>query len=144
MKLRLIAVFLLMLLIFTGCNKIGEAPIEIQSSETESNATERDSNKKDDSSVNFTDTTDNKNNLNAQEIEDDGILKILTIGNSFSDDTMQYVYQIAKDVGYKEVKLGNLFIGGCSLDKHATNAKENKASYEYRINTAGCIVKYDS
>ena len=60
MKLRLIAVFLLMLLIFTGCNKIGEAPIEIQSSETESNATECDSNKKDDSSVNFTDTTDTR------------------------------------------------------------------------------------
>lgn len=69
--------------------------------------------------------------------EKDDCLKILTIGNSFSDDSMQYVYQIAKSVGVKQVKLGNLYIGGCSLNTHASNAKEDKGAYEYRTNTQG-------
>ena len=66
----------------------------------------------------------------------DGILKILTIGNSFSDDTMQYVYKIAKSAGVSKIKLGNLYIGGCTLDMHAANARGNKAAYEYRTNFA--------
>ena len=68
---------------------------------------------------------------------DDGVLKILTIGNSFSDDSMQYVYEIAKDAGVENVKLGNLYIGGCTLDVHATNARGNRSAYEYRTNYTG-------
>ena len=73
----------------------------------------------------------------AEKEENKTALNILTIGNSFSDDTMQYVYQIAKAMGYAEIKLGNLFIGGCTLDRHATNAKEDRAAYEYRRNSDG-------
>ena len=69
--------------------------------------------------------------------QDDGVLKILTIGNSFSDDTMQYVHQIALDAGVKAVKLGNLFIGGCTLDRHANNSKADAAVYDYRSNSLG-------
>ena len=69
--------------------------------------------------------------------KEDGILKILTIGNSFSDDSMEYVYQIAKDVGVEKISLGNLYIGGCTLDTHAANAREDKGAYEYRTNTRG-------
>lgn len=72
-----------------------------------------------------------------EDWKEDGVLKILTIGNSFSDDTMEYVYWIAKNVGVKEVKLGNLYIGGCSLDLHASNAKGDKSAYEYRTNSTG-------
>ena len=68
--------------------------------------------------------------------KDDNTLKILTIGNSFSDDTMEYVYKIAKSAGVENVKLGNLYIGGCSLDTHANNARNNSAAYEYRTNNA--------
>ena len=46
--------------------------------------------------------------------KEDGILKILTVGNSFSDDTMEYVWQIADDLGVENIYLGNLFIGGCT------------------------------
>ncbi|MCH5162247.1 MAG: DUF4886 domain-containing protein [Clostridiales bacterium] len=67
---------------------------------------------------------------------DDGVLKILTIGNSFSDDAMEYVWQIADDLGV-EVSLGNLYIGGCTLATHAANAKANKGAYDYRTNTSG-------
>ncbi len=71
------------------------------------------------------------------EWEKDGVLRILTIGNSFSDDTMEYVYQIAKDAGVDKIELGNLYIGGCTLDTHVSNAKSDKAAYEYRTNTRG-------
>lgn len=69
--------------------------------------------------------------------EDDGVLKILTIGNSFSDDTMQYAWQIADSLGVKEIYLGNLYIGGCTLDTHASNAANDSAVYEYRVNSNG-------
>ena len=68
---------------------------------------------------------------------EDGALKILTIGNSFSDDTMQYVYQIAKDMGVSSISLGNLYIGGCTLNTHADNARGDKAAYEFRTNSTG-------
>ena len=64
-------------------------------------------------------------------------IKILAIGNSFSDDCMEYVYDILKSVGVAEVKLGNLYIGGCSLSMHVENAKGDIPAYEYRVNTDG-------
>lgn len=69
--------------------------------------------------------------------DEDGALKILTIGNSFSDDMTQYAWQIADSLGVKEIYLGNLYIGGCSLDTHAANAANNAPAYEYRVNTDG-------
>jgi hypothetical protein len=58
--------------------------------------------------------------------------KLLMIGNSFSDDTIQYVYWMLQDLGVKEIVLANLYIGGCTLDTHWTNANGNKAAYSYR------------
>ena len=64
-------------------------------------------------------------------------LKVLAIGNSFSVDAMEYVYQIAKEVGYEEIVLGNLYIGGCSLQTHAANLKSKAKGYTYYYNTDG-------
>lgn len=72
-----------------------------------------------------------------QNWNDDGVLKILAIGNSFSDDAMEYVYQVAKDAGVQKVKLGNMFIGGCTLATHLSNAKNNRGAYDFRTNTSG-------
>lgn len=72
-----------------------------------------------------------------QNWADDGELKILSIGNSFSDDAMQYVYQVAKDAGVEKITLGNMFIGGCSLATHLSNAKNDRGAYDYRTNTNG-------
>lgn len=69
--------------------------------------------------------------------DDDGALKILTIGNSFSDDTMEYAWQIADSLGVEEICLGNLYIGGCSLDTHYSNAQNDAPAYEFRINIDG-------
>lgn len=73
--------------------------------------------------------------------ETDGELKILAIGNSFSVDAMQYVYQIAQEAGVKKITLGNMYIGGCSLATHLSNARNNSAAYEYHTNTNGTWVK---
>ncbi len=67
----------------------------------------------------------------------DGVLKILTIGNSFSNNTMKYVYEIATACGVNEVYLGNLYIGGCTLDNHAENARSDKGAYIYYHNRNG-------
>lgn len=69
--------------------------------------------------------------------DDDGALKILTIGNSFSDDTMEYAWQIADSLGVEEICLGNLYIGGCSIDTHLSNAENDAAAYDFRYNIDG-------
>ena len=63
---------------------------------------------------------------------DDGIIKILAIGNSFSQDAVeQYLYELFDAEGIKAV-IGNLYIGGCSLEKHWSNASSGAAQYAYR------------
>ena len=64
-------------------------------------------------------------------------LKILAIGNSFSTDSMEYLFQIAKNAGVEEIVLGNLSYSGCSLDQHYSFAKADSGSYTYYKNTAG-------
>ena len=62
-------------------------------------------------------------------------LKILAIGNSFSVDAMEnYLYDILKSADYDQVILGNLYIGGCSLDTHWSNISTGQAAYEFRKN----------
>ena len=64
-------------------------------------------------------------------------LYILAIGNSFSWDAMEYLYQILRDLGYKDIFLGNLYIGGCTLQTHAGNLNNYSSAYEYRTNNSG-------
>lgn len=64
-------------------------------------------------------------------------LKILAIGNSFSDDSLEYFYGIAEDCGAEEISLGNLYIPGCTLETHADNMRGDKAAYDFRTNDSG-------
>ena len=64
-------------------------------------------------------------------------LKVLAIGNSFSTDSMEYLYQIAKAGGVEEIVLGNLYYGGCSLQQHLGFAKADSPEYTYYKNTTG-------
>ncbi len=59
-------------------------------------------------------------------------VRILAIGNSFSQDAVeQYLYELcaAEDI---EVVIGNAYIGGCSLERHVNNAREDAPAYQYR------------
>lgn len=60
-------------------------------------------------------------------------MKILSIGNSFSEDAQRYLNQIAESNG-DNIYCANLYIGGCSLYRHYNNIKENNADYDYQIN----------
>lgn len=66
--------------------------------------------------------------LSAQE----KALKILAIGNSFSEDGIEnYLYDLAKADG-KQIIIGNMYIGGASVELHVKNSREDKAAYSYR------------
>lgn len=60
-------------------------------------------------------------------------LKILSIGNSFSDDAQRYLYQIAR-AGHQEMKVVNAYIGGCSLHRHYTNMLSGERAYQFELN----------
>lgn len=64
-------------------------------------------------------------------------ISILAIGNSFSVDALQYLYNILQDAGYEKIVLGNLYIGGCSLQTHAGHFSGNATAYTYYKNTTG-------
>lgn len=59
-------------------------------------------------------------------------LRILAIGNSFSRDAVeQNLHELAKADGDTAI-IGNLFIGGCSLERHSGNIRDDKHDYVYR------------
>ena len=59
-------------------------------------------------------------------------LKILAVGNSFSQDAVeQYLWELFDAAGI-DVVIGNLFIGGCTLERHWNNAQSGAAAYAYR------------
>lgn len=62
-------------------------------------------------------------------------VKILAIGNSFSEDATHYLYQMATSMDVK-LKVVNLCIGGCSLERHYRNLDLGEKTYSYQIN--GC------
>ena len=65
-------------------------------------------------------------------------VRILAIGNSFSQDAVeQYLHELAEAEGISTI-IGNMFIGGCSLERHVKNARDNAPAYAYRkISTDG-------
>lgn len=60
-------------------------------------------------------------------------MRILSIGNSFSQDAHKWLHKLAKSNGVK-FEIANLYIGGCSLDTHWKNAKENNVHYDLEFN----------
>ena len=52
------------------------------------------------------------------------MLRILAVGNSFSEDATYYLHQILEIAGV-ENQVVNLYIGGCSLEKHWRNIEKN-------------------
>ena len=57
-------------------------------------------------------------------------MNILAIGNSFSQDATRYLKQIG-DSALTDLYVVNLYIGGCPLERHADNARADRAAYAY-------------
>ena len=62
-------------------------------------------------------------------------LKVLAIGNSFSDDGMEHLAEILVGEGYTDFILGNLYYGGCSMDGHKGRIESGAEQYDFRVNT---------
>lgn len=61
------------------------------------------------------------------------MVKILAIGNSFSDDATFFLHDMAK-CGGVDLKVVNLFIGGCVLQLHWENIVNNADDYDRQLN----------
>lgn len=60
-------------------------------------------------------------------------MKILSIGNSFSQDAHRWLHKLAKANGI-ELETANLYIGGCSLETHWKNTQQNNSHYDLELN----------
>ncbi len=67
----------------------------------------------------------------ARKVQNDTI-KILAIGNSFSVDALEdHLPEVMQAEGLTVI-LGNMYIGGCPIDKHVKNLREDLPAYRYR------------
>lgn len=60
-------------------------------------------------------------------------MKILSIGNSFSQDAQRYLHSLG-EVNGKNIKCVNLYIGGCTLRQHYLNLLDDEKSYKFEYN----------
>ena len=66
-------------------------------------------------------------------------LKVLMIGNSYADDTINYAYEIAKAAGIptENILIADIYIGGCTLDTHWQNAQNDAHLYRFGLEKEG-------
>ncbi len=67
------------------------------------------------------------------KLPDSKVLKVLCIGNSFSNGTSQYTSQIAAAMG-KKLEISSLFYGGCSPQNHLDFYNNDEAKYTLYTN----------
>ena len=60
-------------------------------------------------------------------------MNILVLGNSFGQDVTRYLHEIAKKDGV-DIDVINLYIGGCSLERHYNNTITDAQDYELEFN----------
>jgi hypothetical protein len=60
-------------------------------------------------------------------------MKVLSIGNSFSQDAHKWLNQVSRDGG-EEIYCVNLYIGGCPLKTHWENYLSDEPLYDLEIN----------
>ena len=58
-------------------------------------------------------------------------LRILAVGNSFSDDGTEYIPGLLEAAGIHNVIIARLYIGGCSLERHCNEYAEGLSNYVY-------------
>lgn len=65
-------------------------------------------------------------------------LRVLAIGNSFSEDAVEQDLYTLSIMGGHEIIIGNLYFPACTLERHWNNLKKDKGEYSYRkINLSG-------
>ena len=64
-------------------------------------------------------------------------IKILSIGNSFSEDSLQWFRGIAEEYGYDDIVLGIVYKSACSLKMHYEYTTTGTFEYTFKKNTDG-------
>lgn len=64
-------------------------------------------------------------------------MKVLSIGNSFSQDAHKWLHLLATAHG-EELETVNLYIGGCTLKTHWEHMEDGEAAYELERNGGAC------
>ncbi|MBQ2253120.1 MAG: DUF4886 domain-containing protein [Clostridia bacterium] len=82
-------------------------------------------------------TPDGENDSQAETPEVKKTLKVLTLGNSFSENAHSHLIQIMEAQGMEEVVLGNLVKSGCDLATHLSCAQTDYTTYMYSKFTLG-------
>ncbi len=61
--------------------------------------------------------------------------KVLSIGNSFSEDAHRFLWSIAQSYGIpaENIVVANMYIGGSELAQHVTNIQNDAAAYTYQL-----------
>ena len=67
-------------------------------------------------------------------------MKILSVGNSFSQDAHRWLHHIAGLSGVN-METVNLYIGGCTLAQHMDNYERDAADYDLEINGGEAVRK---
>ena len=62
-------------------------------------------------------------------------LRILAVGNSFSDDGTEYLPGLLEAAGIHNVIVARLYIGGCTLERHCKEYADGTANYIYYKST---------
>ena len=57
--------------------------------------------------------------------------QLLAVGNSFSEDALYYIHDICAAAGVS-CRVVNLYLGGCSLQRHCENVISGEQVYEYQ------------
>ncbi|MEG2365376.1 MAG: DUF4886 domain-containing protein [Alistipes sp.] len=74
--------------------------------------------------------------LNNPLPESPDTLRILGVGNSFTDDGMMYLPDLLRAAGIENVVLARLYFPGCSLEQHCHFEEEQAKKYIYYKSTA--------
>ncbi len=64
---------------------------------------------------------------------EDGVIRLLSIGNSYSNDAQTYISKLAESLGIK-AEFYNLYYGGCTIAQHYNFYNNNSAEYTFYRN----------
>ena len=59
-------------------------------------------------------------------------ISVLFIGNSYSDDTIDLSYNVAKSLGINNVEIATLYYPGCTINQHLEFLRSNPRNYIFR------------
>lgn len=108
--------------------------IDLPKQESENASQNNDQNKENDNEgeINKSDSTEQNKDPNNNKT-----LKILAIGNSFTEDGTAYLPSLVRTAGIKNVTIAKMVIGGTSLLSHHTHAIKDDSVYNFAVSTDG-------